>query len=68
MQAEGDTYIGHVTIVLPRIEHCQVEEFADLEVAPDSQLVVCINLAYRHPLMICAHGGELAVCEASPGW
>lgn len=68
MQAEGDTYIGHVAVVLPRIEHRQVEKFADLEVAPDTQLVICINLAHRHPLMIGPHGGELAVCEACSGW
>lgn len=68
MQAEGDTYIGHVAVVLPRIEHRQVEKFADLEVAPDTQLVICINLAHGHPLMICPHGGELAVCEACSGW
>lgn len=65
MQAEGDTYIGHVTIILPRIEHRQVEEFTDLEIAPDSQLVVGVDLAHGHPLMIGPHGCELAVCEAS---
>lgn len=67
MQAEGDTYIGHVTIILPRIEHRQVNEFADLEIAPDSQLVVGINLTHGHPLVIGPHGRELAVREASSG-
>lgn len=60
--------VGDGPVVLPRVEHHQVEQLADAEGAPDAQVVVHLDLPDRHPLEVgadCVHlhlvDGEAAV-------
>lgn len=41
------------------------QELADLEVAPDTQLVTDIDLSNRHPFMVSTHTRHFSVCKAS---
>ena len=57
-------------VVLPRVEHHEVDERADAERPPDAQVVVHFDLADRHPFEVGAHGvhfhlvdGEAAVVD-----
>ena len=39
------------------------QELANLEIAPDTKLVVRIDLSDRDPFMVSAYGSKLSVCE-----
>ena len=40
---------------------------ANLEITPDAKLIIGVDLADRHPLMVGLDGRELAVGEACAG-
>ena len=39
-----------------------------MEVTPDTQLVIDLHLADRHPFVVRTHTGKLPVGEARAGW
>lgn len=44
------------------------QELANLEVAPDAELVIGVDLSDGHPFMVGAHSSKLPVGEARAGW
>ena len=45
--------------------HAQTyEQLSNLEVTPNAQLVIDIDLTNRYPFVICADTGKLSVCKA----
>lgn len=44
------------------------QKLANLEVAPDTELVVHVNLTDGHPLVIGTNTSQLAIREAGTGW
>ena len=44
--------ISDGAIVLPSVEHDQVEKTADAECSPNSKVIVHFDLSYRHPFEI----------------
>lgn len=53
--------IGNGAIILPRVEHDQVEQTANAEAAPDAKVVVHFDLPDRHPLKVSTDGIHLAL-------
>lgn len=49
---------------MPKLECGTYQKLANLEVAPDTKLVIRIHLPNGHPLVVCANGSEFPVREA----
>ena len=47
--------------------HSAYQKLADLEVAPDSKLVIGVDLTDGYPFVVRSHCGELTVGEARAG-
>lgn len=58
--------IGNRPIVLPSIEHHQIEQRAYREAPPNSQIVVHLDLANRHPFEVGPHRIHLPLVNTDP--
>lgn len=61
------THISQISVILPRIQHRQIDQLPHLEVSPYPQLVVRRDLPNGHPFVVRPHGRELPVREARAG-
>lgn len=58
------TQIGYGAIIIACVEHGQIEKGAHLEIPPDPEIVVHVDLANGHPLEIGANCIHLALVDA----
>lgn len=48
--------VGDAAIVLASVEHNEIHKISNLEISPDSKIVIHLNLSNGHPLKIRSDG------------
>lgn len=51
------------TVIVSSVEHDQIEQAANAEASPNTQVVVHFHLSDWHPLEICAHRIHLTLID-----
>lgn len=57
------TKISNGAVIVAGVEHGQVKKSTHLEVSPDTEIVVHVDLPDRHPLKVSANGVHLALID-----